>query len=164
MQHLFAIEGRKEFCRRFAAKLFPSVGIDVRHHEVDILLSQMVKGSAGRENLANKLMISFNMRFLSRRIRIAIEEMNVIMLNSSWIGELCAIIGKKDGEHIRETRLKALAKRVKAGNDRGCGIGIPQESNHEIARCEVKGKESFSANPADDAVNLNNGLIRCSAQ
>ena len=124
MQYLFAIERRKEFCRRFTAKLLPSVGIDMGHHEIDILLSQMVKGGARRKNLADKLMIPFNLRLLSRCIGIAIEDMNIIMFNSSRIRELSAVIGKKNGEDGREARLKTLAKEIKAGNHRGGGIGI----------------------------------------
>ena len=124
MQHLFTVERGQKLCRRLAAELFPTVGIDVGHHEVNILLRQMIKGGTGRKELADKLMVPFNLGLLSRGIRIAIEDMNIIMFNSRRIRELSAVISKKNGEDGREARLKTLAKDIKAGNHRGGGIGI----------------------------------------
>ena len=74
----------------------------MRHHEVDILLSQMIKGGTGRKDPADKLMIPFNIGFLSRCIWVAIKDMNIIAFNGRWIGEFGAIIRQENGKHGRE--------------------------------------------------------------
>ena len=102
MQHLFPIDRRQKLCRRLSSELFPAIGIDMGHHENDILLSQVVERSAGGKDSADKLMIPFDIGLLSRSIWVAIKDMNIIALDGRWIGELGAIICQDNREHGRE--------------------------------------------------------------
>lgn len=125
MQRLRAIQGDKQLCRRFPAEFAPSIRVNVRHHQVNVILSEIVEGGAAWKNPADEFMIQLDIGLLSRRVWVTIEEMNVVALNFLWIGEFSAVIGQKNGEHERKALAKPFSEPIETGNDRSGGIGIP---------------------------------------
>lgn len=67
------IEIRKQH-RAFVSDLLPGVGVDVAHHEVDLLLCILSEVSSFWDDLADQFMVVFATPFLVRGTGIAVKQ------------------------------------------------------------------------------------------
>ena len=105
-------------------------------------------------------MIQFYKGFLVGRRRIAIEEMNIIAFNEHRVGELAAIVGKKNRKNSGEGILESQAKGIKTGNHRGRSVSVPKKSKHEITGSKMQSQKDLSTDTSNNTVHLNNAGVR----
>lgn len=79
----------------------------MRENQVDSLLSKFIKRAAARNNISEKRMVVFNVRFFIGRIGITKEEMTFfigirVAFKSKNIAEFPTVISQNNRENIAE--------------------------------------------------------------
>ena len=95
-ENLLAMDCAEQLVCGPVVQLFSCVGIDVAHHEVDVILLQMIKGSTFRDNTSDHFVGYFTSALLVGVLRIAEKDAGPelsggpVALNRSWIRKLTA--------------------------------------------------------------------------
>ena len=101
-------------------------GVDVREHEVDVLLRQRVEGRALDEDPPDLLVVALDVRLLLRVVRVAEEDVcpslelrrvvlrvGAVELDHLRVRELRAVVGEYDGEEgLEELRPRDALEHV----------------------------------------------------
>ena len=121
------------------------------HHERNVSLGESIQAFAFRDESTNELMVSFSRTLLERSLRVAVEQAGahdafLVELDLRRIGELAAVVGKKDFEKLHEKlSAKSLIQRVEDRDHRSGIIVITNEREHALCLDEVDGEKDFAA-------------------
>ncbi len=146
--------GTEEVVWRPLAKSLPCVGVDVRHHQRHLFLSEAVERrwfrvcTALRKHEADEFVVAFHMRFLVRGVGFAVEHESepavFVELDRGRVGELAAVVrddhGEETGEHFAPFVAVVFFQHVPDGLERAqntfAGFRVDEESKHEVERIE----------------------------
>ena len=162
-----AIERDELVIRGFAVERRARGGVDVREHEVDVLLRQRVEGRALDEDPPDLLVVALDVRLLLRVVRVAEEHVraplelrrvvlrvDAVELDHLRVRELRAVVGEYDGEEdLEKLRPRDALEHVEDARAGLRGARVPEEREHESAR-EHQREEDLAADGSDDSVQL----------
>ena len=156
---------REQVVRGPVGERGPDVAVDVRHHQVDVLLGEVVErrrqqvAVALGEDEADALVVALGVRLLAGRSRVAVEEVGdavalAVELDGPRVAELGAVVGEHHDEHLAhdgEPRVLAelpdepLADRPEGrGHVRGC-LRVEEEGQHERMGHEHEREQHLAA-------------------
>ena len=159
----FSVHKRKHLKGRLVAQNGPFVGVDMGQDKVNILLRQVVEGSALGQNRTKEPMVAFNVWLLIRGHGIAVEDTAAQAtirgkFNGLGVGEFRTVVGQKHGEQpFKVLPAQPLIENAETIGNRSGGIVVPQKGQHEFSLREDEGKQNFSTDSADNGVHLDIG-------
>ena len=100
-QNIIPIEKAEQLVGRPAVQLFAFVGVDMRKHQVNILLLEIIKASTLRQNAADKLVGDFDAALLIGCAGVAVEDKAakltiLVLLNRDRVAEFAAAVSEDD--------------------------------------------------------------------
>ena len=140
------------------------VAVDVRHHEVDVVLRQGVERRrqevvrAFRQHEADELVVALDVRLLVRRAGVGVEQVGdlvalAVLLDPVRQRELGAVVRDEDGEqlgHHGQPRVPAelpdelVADHGERRRDVCRGLPVHEEREHEAVRHEHERQQHLS--------------------
>ena len=168
VQYVGSIHEREDIIRRATSKFGPQVGVDVAHHEVDLLLCIWVHGLPFWNHPADECMVVLAGALLLALAGIAVEDLaedlagGGIHLDCKRVGELAAVVGEK---HREEAGMDVLAEHgaqtAEHLHHRCCAVAVPDEGQHQAAVGEVDGEQALliDSPPAFHRIHLDDGHV-----
>ena len=152
----------KDLEGRFGIETFSEDTVDMRENEINSVLGEIIERRTRGDDVTEESMILFDPGFLRRRMGITEEEGRFldtveIVFEGKDIGEFAAIISKDYGEDGGEGKAGAgeagfeIADGL-AGN--GGGFVIQKDTEHEIAKGEIKGQDNLAAGMANEEIHF----------
>ena len=141
------------------------VAVDVREHDVDVVLVQGVEARALEEDAPELLVIALDVRLLRRAVRVAVEDLRARhqpvrvvvragVLGHDGVGERGPVVLEDRGEERHEQRpSREAVEHVDDAGPRLGGLALLVEGHHELAR-ELDREEHASAHLALERVGL----------
>lgn len=164
--NLFPIEGCEYLNRGLRIELAPRHRIDMVHHQIDIILCQIIKGCPFRKNVPNVFMIALTATFLIGLLRVAVENIAIIFsglgihFDGTRIGELRSAIRQDHPEDINEVIFKLPAQQIIRCSYFGCCFCLPQEHELKIAVTKKDSENDLAAFLSFDGIHLTDGEVR----
>ena len=162
-----AVERDERVVRRLPVERRSRGGVDVREHEVDVVLRQRVEGRALDEDPPDLLVVALDVGLLLRVVRVAEEHVraplelrwvvlrvDAVELDHLRVRELRPVVGENDGEErLEELRPRHALEHVEDARRGLRGVRVPEEREHEAAR-EHQREQDLASDGPDDSVEL----------
>lgn len=148
------------------AQLFSFVGIDVAHHQGDIILGKRIKTCLLRQDTPDHFVRDLDTALLIGALRVAAEHPCPppaigIELDGQGVCKLASPVSEDHREQIdKDIVPQAGIKLIEDIRDGLGGIVVPDEGKHEGAVPEVNRKKYLAALASFHGVHLNNRNVR----
>lgn len=164
-QNIIPVDEAEQLVGRPTVQLSSFVGVDMRKHEVNILLLKVVKASAFRQDAPDKFVGDFDAALLIRGAGVAVEDQAAefpvpAALNRGGVTELTAAIRQDDREKLAvgfsaENGVQFVKDRL----NRSGGVGVPQEAEEQVAVGEEYRQEHLPSLSPNDRIHLDHRHI-----
>ena len=165
-QNITPVEKAEQLVGRPIVQLFPFVGVNVVHHQINIFLLKLVQRGALRNDASNEFMRDLNTALFVRAAWVTVEHKTAqvsigILFDCGWIGELRPTVREDNGKELRKgVGAKCFIKAIDNISDRACGVGFPQKCQHEVRITEENRQQHLPAFLTLDRIHFHYRSIR----